>query len=146
VILLDFGITQVRSRCCNHGEAMDSQTSCALSPRSCIGPVSLCLDVCPVQHGSSGMSPTVIHNVAPLQATIVDVEEAEPQAYLAEHLVDWVAHCGAASVLLGVIGAMNHHTNIGLIFSVGHVQFQRATTLSPTSHPIAANAAYVFLC
>ena len=99
-----------------------------------------------MQHGASGMSSNIILNTVPPQASTVEV--AEPRAFCGQLLVDWVAHCGAASVVLGVIDVVNENPNDDFAISVSRVQLRCATTSSSTSQPDVAHAkrVHVLVC
>ncbi len=90
----------------------------------------------------------VMRNNAPLQ--VITVEEAEAQAYLGQLLVDWIAHCGAASVLLGVSDAVHASRTIRDALTIDiarcRLRIQRATTPSPPSQQVAAHATHAFMC
>ncbi len=66
---------------------------------------------------------------APLQVFVI--QQAEAPAYLGRHLVDWVASCGAAAVLLGAY--MNDYKRGRLAVGVDHVRIQSATTIRLTN-------------
>ena len=79
---------------------------------------------------SAGMPSEIPYNAAPPQVLII--QKAEAQAHLGRHLVDWIAHCGAAAVVLG--SYMNDNKRGILAVGVGHVRIQSATTVSPAAH------------